>query len=622
MCGIAGFCNTNQNYLSKSGYYKKILEDMANRLHHRGPDEQGFFLHEHVGFAHARLSIIDLNTGQQPMIYKESDKTYVISYNGEIYNMNELKNDLIQRGMKFTTTSDTEVLLLGYLSYGADFVKKLNGIFAYAIADLDKNRYCLYRDPVGIKPLFYYFYVDTLIFSSEIKGIFEYPGIYPTIRKQGLNEIFALGPAKTPGSGVYDGVKELLPGHMLTVSPSGFNDTPYWKLTSKPHEDSYEETIEKTSFLITDAIKMQMISDVPISTFLSGGIDSSIVSAVCANELKKKNKQLDTFSFDFINNDQYFKANSFQPSRDLPYVKKMVEFLGSNHRFLICDNVTMANRLADAVDARDLPCMADIESSLLHFCSLVKPYDKVVLTGECADEIFGGYPWFHSKEAFTTPTFPWSRDLTARKSLLSDEFLDYLQIDDYISNTYETSISMTPRLESDTEEEARRREISYLNLRWFMQTLLDRMDRTSMYVGLEARVPFADIRIIEYLWNVPWEMKKRGDIEKSLLRHAVSGLVPDEILWRKKSPYPKTYDPEYETLVAAKLTEIVNDPASPLLQFIDKKKLNSFINTPSDYGKPWYGQLMAGPQTLAYLIQVNEFLLPTNHKKVPTLCLN
>ncbi len=621
MCGIAGFCNVDQNYLGKREYYEAILQSMSARLHHRGPDEQGFFLSEHAGLAHARLSIIDLSTGQQPMTCTISGKTYVICYNGEIYNMKELKNDLIQRGMKFTTTSDTEVILLGYICYGQDFVKKLNGIFAYAIADLDQNTYYLYRDPIGVKPLFYYVSDGTLIFSSEIKGIFEYPGIKPTLSKRGLNEIFALGPAKTPGCGVYDGVHELLSGHMLELSKNGLKDITYWKLRSKPHEDSYEKTLETTSYLVQDAICQQMISDVPISTFLSGGIDSSIVSAVCARELKKKNKQLDTFSFDFVNNDEYFKANDFQPSRDLPYVKMMVKALDSNHHFLICDNITMANRLKDSVDARDLPGMADIESSLLHFCSLVKPYDKVVLTGECADEIFGGYPWFHSKEAFETPAFPWARDLTARKSLLKDEFLDYLQMDDYVRNTYESSVSMTPRLDGESKEEARRREISYLNLRWFMQTLLDRMDRTSMYTGLEARVPFADIRIVEYLWNVPWEMKKRGNVEKSLLRHAVDGLVPDEILWRKKSPYPKTYDPGYEALVACMLTEIMNDSSSPLNHFIDKKKLEKFISTPSDYGKPWYGQLMAGPQTLAYLIQVNECLRPNKVAKTPVIQL-
>lgn len=608
MCGIAGFVNAHEIYLKKESFYRRILENMSEKLRHRGPDEAGTYLNEHVGFAHARLSIIDLCTGQQPMLKTIDGHTYIICFNGEIYNMNELKEDLVAHGMSFTTTSDTEVLLVGYIYYGTEFVKQLNGIFAYAIADIDADTYYLFRDPIGVKPLFYTYYEETLIFASEIKGLFEFPGFTPRISKKGLNEIFSLGPAKTPGCGVYEDVHEVLPGHWITLSKSGMSDVTYWKLISKVHEDSYLETIEKTSYLVQDAICKQMISDVPISTFLSGGIDSSIVSAVCARELKKKNRQLDTFSFDFVNNDEFFKANAFQPSRDLPYVKKMVDYLDSNHRFLLCDNVTMATRLNDAVDARDLPCMADIESSLLHFCSLVKPYDKVVLTGECADEIFGGYPWFHSQEAFETHAFPWARDLSARKSLLSDDFIDYLQMDDYARNTYEISVSMTPRLDSDTKEEARRREISYLNLRWFMQTLLDRMDRTSMYVGLEARVPFADVRIVEYLWNVPWEMKKRGDIEKSLLRQACNDLVPEDILWRKKSPYPKTYDPGYEALVGAQLSEIMEDSSSPLRNFVDIHKLNKFTQTASDYGKPWYGQLMAGPQTLAYLIMVNQFL--------------
>ncbi len=608
MCGISGFVNAHETYLKKESFYKKILENMSKRLRHRGPDEAGNYLNEHVGFAHARLSIIDLSTGQQPMLRTIDGRTYVVCFNGEIYNMNELKEDLIAHGMTFLTTSDTEVLLLGYIYYGPEFVKQLNGIFAYAIADVAEDQYYLFRDPIGVKPLFYTYHEETLIFASEIKGLFEFPGFTARISKKGLNEVFSLGPAKTPGCGVYEEVNEVLPGHWISYRHGDIADVTYWRLTSKVHEDSYVETVEKTSYLVQDAICKQMLSDVPISTFLSGGIDSSIVSAVCARELKKKNRQLDTFSFDFVNNDEYFKANAFQPSRDLPYVKKVVQYLDSNHRFLLCDNVTMAARLQDAVEARDLPCMADIESSLLHFCSLVKPYDKVVLTGECADEIFGGYPWFHSQEAFETHAFPWARDLSARKSLLSDEFIDYLQMDDYVKNTYEISVSMTPKLDSDTKEEARRREISYLNLRWFMQTLLDRMDRTSMYVGLEARVPFADVRIVEYLWNVPWEMKKRGDIEKSLLRHSCNDLVPEEILWRKKSPYPKTYDPGYEALVGQQLSEIIEDSSSPLREFVDIHKLRKFTQTPSDYGKPWYGQLMAGPQTLAYLIMVNQFL--------------
>lgn len=612
MCGIAGFYNSNHDYLVSEAYHKNILWNMSTSIKHRGPDEQGIHLSKHFGLGHARLSIIDLVTGQQPMLHIVGNYTYGIVYNGEVYNTKELKDDLILKGWVFKSTSDTEVLLYGYIEYGPQFVEQVNGIFAFAIMDEYTDSLYLFRDRAGVKPLFYSVIDNTIVFASEIKAIFEFPGITPKLDKNGLNEIFSIGPAKTYGCGVFHGVDEVLPGYVLQYRDSTLKTYPYFQLVSKPHEDSYEETLEKTAFLVEDAIKRQMVSDVPICTFLSGGIDSSIVSSVCAKELKKKNLALDTYSFDFVNNDTYFKSNFFQPSRDLPYVKKMVEYLGSNHRFLECDNLSLADRLYDSVDARDLPAMADIDSSMLHFCKQVKQYNKVALTGECADEIFGGYPWFHKKECFHANTFPWTMDLSARKVLLKDDVLDELHMEEYVLSTYERSVAETPRLEGESKEEARRREISYLNLKWFMQTLLDRMDRTSMYCGLEARVPFADHRIIEYLWNVPWSMKSKDGVEKSLLRHACKDLLPEEILWRKKSPYPKTYDPNYESLLRSRFIDVIEDSNSPILKFIDKDKAYRFMETNSDYGKPWYGQLMAGPQLLAYYLMIDYWLKKFN----------
>ncbi len=608
MCGIAGFFNSGANYLSNKEKYESILRDMIHVLYHRGPDENGSFLGNHVGLAHTRLSIIDLSTGSQPMFRKIGEQLYGIIYNGEIYNMKELKQDLENKGWQFTTTSDTEVILLGYLEYGVDYVKQLNGIFAYSIWDSRKDLLLLFRDRSGIKPLFYTLTNDTLVFASEIKGIFSYPDITPQLDMEGLNEIFSIGPAKTYGCGVFKGVDELLPGHYLTAHDKEISVRPYWKLESRPHEDSDKETIEKTRYLVTDSIKRQLLSDVPVCTFLSGGVDSSLVSAVCAGELKKKGEQLTTFSFDFKHNDKYFQSNSFQPTRDRPYVEKMVSFINSRHYFLECDNLHQADLLYESVNARDLPAMADVDSSLLYFCSLVKNYNKVVLTGECADEIFGGYPWFHREEFFRSDTFPWTPDLAPRKALLSEDFLNSLAMDTYVKNAYEKSVKETPKLKEDNKTEEKRREISYLNLKWFMQTLLDRMDRTSMYSGLEARVPFADHRIIEYVFNVPWKMKTKDGVVKGLLRESARGLLPDEILFRKKSPYPKTYDPHYEKLLKDRFLTIIEDSSSPILSFIDKKKAMVFLSSPSDYGRPWYGQLMAGPQMLAYLIQVNYWL--------------
>ncbi|WP_077611471.1 asparagine synthase (glutamine-hydrolyzing) [Clostridium sp. Marseille-P2415] len=608
MCGIAGFYNPNQDYQEDKFHYEDILERMSAIQRHRGPDDSGIWLFKHGGMSHARLSIIDLTNGRQPMKKTEAGNTFGIVYNGELYNTKELRRDLIERGHSFSTTSDTEVILTGYMEYGPDFVKQLNGIFAFAIMDPVRDRFCLFRDRSGIKPLFYTIRNEEIIFASELKGIFAYPDIKPVLDRKGLNEVFSIGPARTYGCGIFKGIDELLPGHMLLCSKDGFRHNCYWKLESRPHEDSYEETIEKTSFLVQDSIRRQMVSDVPICTFLSGGVDSSLVSAVCSAELKKQGKRLTTFSFDFVNNDKYFKASAFQPSQDRPFVDRMVKFLDSDHHYLECDNVTQADRLYDSVLAHDLPAMGDIDSSLLHFCSLVKQYNKVTLTGECADEIFGGYPWFHKEECFKAHTFPWTMDLEPRKVILSDDFLDYLGMEAYVQETYEKSVGETPVLPEDTPKEARRREISYLNLRWFMQTLLNRMDRDSMYSGLEARVPFADHRIIEYVWNVPWDMKTRDGIVKNLLRQAGKGLLPDEILFRRKSPYPKTYDTNYEALLIKRVREMMSDASSPVMQFLDKGKLEKFLISPSDYGKPWYGQLMAGPQMLAYILQVNYWM--------------
>lgn len=612
MCGIAGFYQSHFDYLTKEEYYRQILEEMERVQKHRGPDEQGNYLESHFGLAHVRLSIRDLVSGRQPILKKVGDKTFGIVYNGELYNTKELQEDLMEKGWKFSTTSDTEVVLTGYMEYGPDFVKQMNGIFAFGIMDPVKDRLVLFRDRLGVKPLFYTCFQDQVIFSSEIKGLFAYPGITPKLDKRGLNEIFSIGPAKTYGCGVFKDIEELLPAHYLVCNASGLHAECYWKLESRPHEDSYGQTVEKTAFLVKDAIRRQIISDVPVCTFLSGGVDSSLVSAVCNAELKKKNKQLATFSFDFKDNHKYFTANAFQPSMDRPFVDIMVKYLDSDHHYLECDNITQADLLYTSVEARDLPAMADVDSSLLYFCSQVSSTHKVALTGECADEIFGGYPWFHKKECFEAKTFPWTMDLSARKVLLADDFIRELHMDEYVQATDEKSVAETPGLAEDTPEEARRREIAWLNLKWFMQTLLDRMDRTSMHSGLEARVPFADHRIVEYLWNVPWNMKTRDGVAKHLLRMSGAGLLPDEVLWRRKSPYPKTYDKAYETLLADRVREILEDSTAPVLQFLDRKKTEKFLESPSDYGKPWYGQLMAGPQMLAYMIQVNYWMKKYN----------
>ena len=531
-----------------------------------------------------------------------------IAFDGVIYNSEELKRELRGRGVKFTKGDALEICLKGYREYGGDFFRKINGAFALALWDGKKRRTVLCRDKIGIKPLYYTRIRNKIFFGSKIQDVLEKSGIDAVVTKEGLCEIFALGPAKSRTNNIFQHIEEVLPAQYIVFESGKTEKSRYWQLESHVHEDTFPETEEKTAWLIKDAVKRQMQADVPICTFLSGGIDSSLVTAICAKELKKQGQQLDTFSFDFEGNQKYFKANAFQPSQDRPWVEKMVQYAGTKHRYLECDNEDLVSYLYKAVDAADLPCMADVEGSMLYFCEQTVKERKVVLTGEGADEIFGGYPWFYKEESFARRAFPWSFDMKTRQTLLLDEWIERLPMEEYAREAYEKTIADTPVLEGEKGREKRRREIAYLNLKWFMATLLDRMDRTSRYCNLDARVPFADERIVQYLWNVPWDMKYKNHTVKGLLRFAGEGLLPKDILWRKKSPYPKTYNPFYEKMLGEELKGVLARQDAPVKQFLDAEKVKRFLSSPSDYGKPWYGQLMAGPQMLAYMLQVNYWL--------------
>ncbi|GHU55604.1 asparagine synthetase [glutamine-hydrolyzing] 3 [Clostridia bacterium] len=604
MCGIAGFCSHEEDFLHNHKENLYVLRNMSGTLHRRGPDENGTFLAKHCALGHTRLSIIDISSGKQPMTRQICGKTFVIIYNGEIYNMLDLREELISAGASFETNSDTEVILNGFLQYGADIVNKLNGIFAFAVWD-SENLY-LFRDRLGIKPLFYTIQGKRILFASEIKALLKHPNVAPKIDSGGLCEIFGISPARTDGNGVFKDIHEIKAGHFGVYGQNGLSLTKYWDAQTREHTDTYEQTIEKTRFLVTDAIKRQMISDVPICSFLSGGVDSSIVTAVCANELAKQGKRVSTFSFDFEGNDVFFKASGFQPDQDAAWADKMAEYANSDHTRLVCKTEDMYDALYTSVKAKDLPGMADVDSSLLHFCKQVKKHNKVVLTGECADEIFGGYPWFHSKKAFETNAFPWSADMGIRKKLLSADLLKKINLDEYARTRYDELVNAVPAISGEPWEETRRRQISYLNIKQFMRTLTDRLDRASMYNGLEARVPFADHRIVEYVYNVPWDIKCRGKEVKHLLRHSAAGLLPDEILFRKKSPYPKSYNPEYEKLLRIGVGEL--DKNHPINALVDTQKLREFAEAPRDGDAPWFGQLMGAAQMTAYILQVAFWL--------------
>ncbi len=609
MCGITGFADFSVDFTQKRGENISLIKTMHQAIAHRGGDASGEYLSKNAGLGHARLTIRGLDAASdQPMIRRRGEDEYAIVYNGEVYNTDEINRDLIKKGYDFKTNSDTETILYAYMEYGADCVRLLNGIFAFAIWDSRLEKLFLFRDRSGIKPLFYTIKNGLLVFGSELKAIFAYPDIRPVIDADSLRKVFSILPARTEGDGVFKDMYEIKYGCFGVFDKSGFSQHRYWQLESRPHTEDYPTTAEHLKSLIIDSVRGQMVSDVPVCSFLSGGLDSCIVTAIASNYLAEQRKILNTFSFDFTENDRYFVSNSFQPEQDKPYVRKMLAHFNLNHTFLECSQPDLADYLYKAVDAKDMPGMADVDASLLYFCREVKKHNKVTLTGECADEIFGGYPWFHRPEFINADTFPWSINIDVRESLLKSDIAERLNIKEYVHGIYKATLAEVPQLDGETGIKRRQREISYLNLKQFMTTLLWRMDTASMYSGLEARVPFADHRIIEYMWNVPFDMKCPNGVVKGLLRDSAKGLLPEELRLRRKSPYPKTYNPEYERILKQRLNKIIDDSSAPLNMLIDKNAAISLVTAPSEYGKPWFGQLMSTPQMIAYLIQVNYWL--------------
>lgn len=605
MCGICGYIDFEKNFVRDGEKHRIAVRKMSDTLTPRGPDNHGEWVGERAVFAHRRLAVIDPEGGVQPMKRVSEGYEFIIVYNGELYNTQELRDNLRGFGYKFETTSDTEVLLYSYIHYGTACLEKLNGIFSFAIYDSMRREVILARDRFGVKPLFYSIVGTSLVFASEIKALFRYDGITPQLDKEGLAELFAMSPARTEGCGVYKGIKEVRPANFIKVSHGNMHEKPYWELRSAEHKESYEDTVDHVKRLVTDAVTKQLVSDVPIATFLSGGLDSSFITAVASAHFKKQGRKLETYSFDYEDNDKYFKKSTFQPDSDSEWVPRVSEALGTDHTYLVCPTSKLVPMLDDALFAKDLPGMADCDSSLVYFCSEVKKRHTVVLSGECSDEIFGGYPWFRDKKAFSREAFPWCYDFSMRNGVLKDSVAKSLNIEEYAHFRYMESVADTPRYVGDNAEEARRREISWLNLKWFMTNLLERKDRMSMASGLEVRVPFCDHRIVEYVWNIPWDMKNKDNVSKNVLREAAFGILPENIRLRKKSPYPKTHNPIYEAEVKARLRDIANDPNSPILSICERKKILDVIDGQFDYGKPFFGQLMAGPQFIGFLVQIN-----------------
>ena len=583
MCGIAGWVSYDRDLETQ----RDIIEAMTKTMARRGPDAGGVWIDRHVGLGHRRLAVIDLAGGVQPMQAEERGRTIAtLIYTGEVYNFVELRDELTQLGHSFKTRSDTEVVLRGYLQWGEDVVERLNGMFAFAIWDTRTEELLLVRDRMGVKPLFYYPTTDGVLFGSEPKAILAHPTVEPRVNAHGFREILVL--AKNPEATIYAGMYEVRPGQIVRVNRNGLTKRRYWMLTARRHEDDLPQTIRTVTELLEDIVRRQIVSDVPLCSLLSGGLDSSTVTAMAHRAMAAQHGgRIRSFSVDFADHGAGFVPGEFHKSSDTPFVWDFVGHTGCDHTEVILDSKELADRNLNraVMRASDFPLSVsgDMFASLYRLFQAVRSESTVALSGETADEVFGGYTWFHDPKAIAAATFPWlatTGNTFDGTQVLDADLLQQLNLPAFEADSYAQAVGETPMLRGEDAGERRMREISYLHLTRFVQFLLDRKDRMSMAVGLEVRVPFCDHRLVDYAFNVPWRLKTFDGREKSILRAASRALLPRSIVERQKSPYPSTQDPAYEKAVRADVAEILEDRAHPATGLLNKRMIEGMLMRP------------------------------------------
>lgn len=577
MCGIAGRVDFSLDLES----CRALVENMTLAIRRRGPDDSGVWIDGHAALGHRRLAVIDIDGGRQPMVVPTPRGNCALTFSGEIYNYRQLRAELAGLGHRFRTSSDTEVLLHAYLEWETGCLQRLDGMFAFAVWDAGRQRLLLGRDRVGIKPLYYASTDDGVIFGSEPKALLASGQLSAAVDRDGLREILDM--VKRPGAAVFRGMRELRPGHFLTTGPEGLREHRYWRLEAREHSDSLDVTIERIGHLLNRTVRDQLVSDVPLCSLLSGGLDSSAITAIAADVLRPQ--PLRTFAVDFRANTQRFSRDAVRHSSDSPYAQLLADHLATEHHEILLDGDRLLNPQvrSEVLTATDLPPVywGDMWPSLLLLFEQVRQHATVAISGEGADELFGGYQWFFNANASAGTTFPWLTSGSSRyfggSGLLDRELLRSLELDQARQQSYMDAVAQAPALSGESTEEARMRLVSYLNLTRFMQTLLDRKDRMSMAVGLEVRVPYCDHHLMEYVFNVPWRMKSFDGREKSLLREAMRGRLPTAILDRRKNPYPAIQDVAYEKALRRMLADIYDDPSAPVLPFLDRAKVETAL---------------------------------------------
>lgn len=497
--------------------------------------------------------------------------------------------------------SDAALVLGAYRRWGEDYPLHVEGPVVCCVMDAEADALVLSRDRMGEKPVYYARQGDSLAFSDHPDALLKAAKVEPSMGPDNLRELFGLGPSRSPGLTYYRHMLALEPGCALVARGERQAVRRYWRIEDTPHEEDASETVRHTRALLEqcagDAAALKP------AVMLSGGLDSTALTAL----LKDRVSPLRSFSVDYQDNARDFRANAFRPEMDAPYVLEAVRAFGTQHRTAMLTQQELARGLDRAVSLRGFPGMADIDTSLMLFAEQIARFDGCVVSGECGDEVFGGYPWFRQSGALRD--FPWSGSLALRESLLAPELREALKLREYVADVFAAHRAKADPGAGYAPEERRLRTLQRLCFGFFMPNLQERAQRMCDGAGLEVLTPLCDERLVQYVYNVPWEMKFMGGQEKGLFREAVADLLPQKLLRRTKSPYPKTCSPEFSAIVRSMTLRLVDDADAPLFELIDRGALKRLAQSALDpVDTPWFGQLMAGPQLLGYLWQVNTWL--------------
>lgn len=599
MAGIAGMVSTDEEILQKS----VNICAMSDAIRARGSIAAGYFFS-------SRAALLQRSNASDPVRRTDhaselvvEGKTYVILLDGTIFNLKELVRDLSSEGTLAGNTGGPELLVHAYVKWKEDFIKRLNGSFAFALWVQEDDVLILARDHLGTRPLYYTLSGKMLIFASDIKGITCLPFFDTALDVEGLAELICLSPRHTPGSGLLKGIRQVRPGHYVRFSRDGLSTVRYWKIENKDHEDDFFKTLETVRELVIDSVKRQVQSDVPLCGLLSGGLYSSLITAIAAEyPMLLKSKIFNTWSVDFEKSTHYARYNTGES--DMPWIRWVCRKAGTRQHYILLSPSDLANSLIEATEARGIPGMPDCDTSLLLLLREIQKEFSIVLSGDCSDEVFG--TCIRSSEYISSgrKRLPWASNLAEKISVFKNDVIDAIKPYEFIEKCYEEALRDYPGFAVHEKELDKEKEAQWFSLYWNLPCILERIDRMSMACGLEVRLPFCDFRLTEYFWNIPLDLKRYKNRDRGLLREAMRGFLPADILERKKNPYPHCHDPEYETNIRNMLQETVLDPCSPVRYLLNLKTLESMMKQCQEFNKRYASR----SRLFGWIIQLDHFM--------------